>query len=241
MSQRIAAVLSVFEITRKLYHLNPKASIACLRHEAEKQVAREKKYSDYGTPQAHLVYKDTPHHLPLSKVDALIKNWLTNGSNDLRDFYLIAAQTEDDRNLIRDFFVPYSQPTNVLAEEIGDDKVYYEGAKQRITVNRYERDNKARKKCIKHFGAVCTICAVPFATIYGDIAKDVIHVHHLKRLSEVGEDYKIDPIRDLIPICPNCHTVIHLRQPPYSPEEVRAFMTRQRKASRHTKKDSSAF
>jgi 5-methylcytosine-specific restriction protein A len=50
------------------------------------------------------------------------------------------------------------------------------------------------------------------------------HVHHLKLLSTVGSGYQVDPIEDLRPVCPNCHAVIHRREPPYSIDEVRAFL-----------------
>jgi predicted HNH restriction endonuclease len=46
----------------------------------------------------------------------------------------------------------------------------------------------------------------------------------MKPLASVGEEYVIDPIKDLRPLCPNCHAVIHLRQPPYSIEEVKTML-----------------
>ena len=51
-----------------------------------------------------------------------------------------------------------------------------------------------------------------------------IHVHHLRQLSEIRKEYLVDPIKDLRPVCPNCHAVLHLRNPAYSIEEVLAFL-----------------
>ena len=55
-------------------------------------------------------------------------------------------------------------------------------------------------------------------------AAGLIHVHHCKPLSEIQEGYEVDPIKHLIPICPNCHAVIHRRKPPYTIEEVKGFL-----------------
>ena len=33
-----------------------------------------------------------------------------------------------------------------------------------------------------------------------------------------------DPLKDLVPVCPNCHAVIHLRTPPYTPKETRRML-----------------
>ena len=49
------------------------------------------------------------------------------------------------------------------------------------------------------------------------------HVHHLSPLSIVGADNQVDPIDDLRPVCPNCHAVLHRREPPYSLDEVAGF------------------
>ena len=48
-----------------------------------------------------------------------------------------------------------------------------------------------------------------FENTYGPEFKDIIEVHHIVPISEIGEKYVVDPVRDLIPICPNCHAAIH--------------------------------
>jgi predicted HNH restriction endonuclease len=68
------------------------------------------------------------------------------------------------------------------------------------------------------------VCGYSFGATYGNSAVGYIHVHHLKPLASIGEEYIIDPIKDLRPICANCHAVIHLRQPPYSLEEIKDML-----------------
>jgi predicted HNH restriction endonuclease len=99
-----------------------------------------------------------------------------------------------------------------------------EGNVERILVNRYERNREARRICIEHYGATCFVCGFDFAIKYGPVMEGFITVHHLKPLASVGEDYQVDPVEDLRPVCPNCHAVLHHREPPYSLEEVRQFL-----------------
>ncbi len=102
-----------------------------------------------------------------------------------------------------------------------DQNQYWEGAVVSIQVNRYERDRKARQACLKHYGCICQACKTDLA---GQTAANVIHVHHIKPVSSIGQAYQIDPIRDLRPLCPNCHTVAHLREDPYTVEELKAMI-----------------
>jgi len=104
-----------------------------------------------------------------------------------------------------------------------------EGAVTQRLVNAYERNPLARQKCIDTFGAKCCICGFSFGATYGPAVDGFIHVHHLLQLSTVGKTYKVDPSRDLPPVCPNCHAVIHHHNPAYSIAEVRSFFQNKRK------------
>ena len=68
------------------------------------------------------------------------------------------------------------------------------------------------------------ICEFDFFEVYGDIGRDFIHVHHLKQISEIGETYNVDPIKDLRPVCANCHAILHKRKLPYTIDEVKGFL-----------------
>jgi 5-methylcytosine-specific restriction protein A len=37
-------------------------------------------------------------------------------------------------------------------------------------------------------------------------------VHHVKPLYELDAEVVIDPVNDLVPVCPNCHAIIHRRK-----------------------------
>lgn len=117
-----------------------------------------------------------------------------------------------------------------IAEEISeeDSDSLIEGAKKQIIINAYERNPKARQKCIDYHGTVCKVCGFDFGSVYGHELDGKIHVHHIKPLNEIDEEYEVDPITDLIPICPNCHLVVHSKNPAYTPEEVKGMMRIQR-------------
>ncbi|HEX9960581.1 MAG TPA: HNH endonuclease, partial [Pyrinomonadaceae bacterium] len=119
----------------------------------------------------------------------------------------------------------------IIPEEIKetDSIAIFEGAKKVITVNSYERSSKARKKCIEKYKAKCFICGFDFNKVYGkEVAQSYIHVHHLKQLSEISKEYKVNPIEDLRPVCPNCHAMIHRKNPPYSIEQIKEFIENQK-------------
>jgi 5-methylcytosine-specific restriction protein A len=74
---------------------------------------------------------------------------------------------------------------------------------------------------VDHFGHDCSF---HFTQSYDDVGEGFIHVYHLKPLSEVASGYKVDPIQYLRIVCPNCHALIHRRDPPYSSEELRELL-----------------
>lgn len=90
-----------------------------------------------------------------------------------------------------------------------ESRSFYEGAKQTVTVNRYERDEKARLECIKAHGCRCAVCNLDFEELYGEVGKGFIHVHHIVPIHTIGKEYQLDPQKDLVPVCPNCHAMLH--------------------------------
>ncbi|MCO0600951.1 DUF3427 domain-containing protein [Peribacillus butanolivorans] len=109
----------------------------------------------------------------------------------------------------------------IIPEEIVSEDSLFEGGTKTIKVNIYERSPMARKRCIDHYGLNCSVCSFNFYDKYGEIGKDFIHVHHLVPLHEIKDVYEIDPIRDLRPVCPNCHAMLHKRKPALSIEELK--------------------
>jgi|GEM_PF-281701 len=101
---------------------------------------------------------------------------------------------------------------------------FNEGAKRTIIVNAYERSREAREKCIEHYGTICCVCSFDFQKIYGEIGNGFIHVHHLIPVSEIGENYKIDPIKDLRPVCPNCHSMLHKSKDTLEIDELKKIL-----------------
>ncbi|MGR6837962.1 HNH endonuclease [Aliivibrio wodanis] len=89
------------------------------------------------------------------------------------------------------------------------ESIYIEGASQQVWVNRYERDSRARKKCLDKFGYTCQICNFDFVKKYGLHGQDFIEVHHIKPLHTLGKGYRVNPEIDLIPVCSNCHSMLH--------------------------------
>jgi len=133
---------------------------------------------------------------------------------------------EAARKLILDFLIFALKP---LLPEIESDEFedflfedgLPEGAFSKVLVNKYERNPKNRSACLNHYGVSCMVCGFDFGTEYGEFAADYIHVHHIIPVSQMGANYVVDPVKDLVPLCPNCHSAVHLENPPISPEKLK--------------------
>jgi 5-methylcytosine-specific restriction protein A len=121
---------------------------------------------------------------------------------------------------IRNVFVTDGYAGSVT--ETDEETDLYEGALKRFRASGYERSREARRQCLEIYGYACFLCSFDFKATYGEIGRGLIHVHHLTPLSaRQGEIHVVDPAENLRPICPNCHLVIHSREPALTFEEVR--------------------
>jgi len=114
-------------------------------------------------------------------------------------------------------------------DQYNDDNIatdsFIEGKGIKITINKYERSLDAKNKCIEFYGRKCTVCGFEDFNIFGDNIK-IVEVHHLVPISQISENYKVNPVKDLRPLCPNCHRAIHNRKPPYSIEDLKKIISR---------------
>jgi len=105
-----------------------------------------------------------------------------------------------------------------------NDTGYDDGRKISVVQNRYERNPLNRELCLQANGYTCRICGFDFEKKYGTIGRHFIHVHHISQLSLQDGPVAIDPVHDLIPVCPNCHAMLHRKTPPYTPDELRKII-----------------
>ncbi|HFC8455355.1 MAG: HNH endonuclease [Neisseria sp.] len=111
--------------------------------------------------------------------------------------------------------------------KIDEDK-FLEGQVTQVWVNKYERNNDARKKCVEEYGYTCSVCNFNFEKFYGEFGKNFIHVHHLIPISSKGKSYELNAIKDLRPVCPNCHAMLHKTNPPQTIEQLKLFIEQQK-------------
>ena len=147
------------------------------------------------------------------------------GINRILGLGLITEETSDGVFVVKPLEVDFfdDQLYNVVIQDIQSDMIQngemdlndssdgnIEGRMITYYGKRYERDAKNRSLAIKIHGCVCAACKFDFNEKYGELGKDFIEVHHKNPISNHnGQLVKIDPKTDLIPLCSNCHSMVH--------------------------------
>ena len=102
-----------------------------------------------------------------------------------------------------------------------EDEAREEGALKLSLTRKFERSRINRAICLRHHGFRCQGCGLLLQEIYGPLGANVIHVHHIVPVSKMGESYVLDPKKDLVPLCPNCHNIVHRIDPPVPIDSLR--------------------
>lgn len=88
--------------------------------------------------------------------------------------------------------------------------------------SRYESDPDAARICLVQHGSTCSVCGLDPQAVFGAQGSEVLQVHHIVPPGLLTADYELDPVTDLVPLCPTCHAVVHTGFPdPYTPAELR--------------------
>lgn len=144
---------------------------------------------------------------------------------------IVGPKYFDDNQLAElaaSFAIPAS--ASALLTQVPASKKYFEGDALFSYRIGYERNPEARLACLSHYGYSCVVCETNMQTVYGEIAREFIHVHHLNQIADAGGRREVDPINDLVPLCPNCHSITHRREPPFSVDELKQFIANAPKA-----------
>lgn len=152
-------------------------------------------------------------------VDNFMRSELLFFDHELADF--LAGERSHIRPL------PAGEKHVINPSELPEE-IFVEGAQITILSDRFERNQLARAQCIAKYGAKCAICGFDFSQVYGDDFSGKIEVHHIEPLSEIREQHTVNPIKDLIPVCPNCHLILHSKPHggTFTPDEVRKMIGR---------------
>lgn len=135
-----------------------------------------------------------------------------------------AASSREAVEIMAEFILDTLKPVVESDSDVAFEPVE-EGLSQTVTVNRYERDPRIRRACIAYFGAICQVCGFDFGETYGKLGRDFIEVHHIVSLAQSGgSGVLVDPTRDVVPVCSNCHSMIHRGGTTRDLEEVRASL-----------------
>lgn len=116
----------------------------------------------------------------------------------------------------------------LVTREVNDEGVagVYEGACTQVLVSKYERSAANRTACILAHGTTCKVCGFQFGGLYGEIGENYIEVHHVTPLALMRGGMSVNPIRDLVPVCANCHAMFHRQSPPLAVDDLRSRLHR---------------
>ena len=116
-----------------------------------------------------------------------------------------------------------------MAELLGFEEVIehgpeLEGSVTKKLVSVRERSPRNRILALQIHGYECGTCELKPLDTYGEALGGILEVHHIEPLSSQGQPRAYNPELDLIPLCPNCHRMIHQINPPYTPSQLRTIL-----------------
>lgn len=180
----------------------------------------------------NFVFVGSPRALLLK----MIGNNFETETDSLNNRHVIQSWdiTSDDPNMIFKAFDDFieielkrfeAELKNMLSNSVN----FSEGESVILNSQKYERNPEARKACLEYYGTACIVCGIDFGKDYGPEFKDKIEVHHIVPISKIGKKYKVNPVKDLVPVCPNCHMAIHSKTGGiYTINEMKDFIKQKR-------------
>jgi HNH endonuclease len=103
-------------------------------------------------------------------------------------------------------------------------RVFAEGERSRRESAFFRRNPALRTAAIKAHGLRCIACETNFAEAYGPLGEGYIEIHHInplaERLDPLSGEPSLTTVEDVVPLCANCHRMVHRRRPALSVDEL---------------------
>lgn len=128
---------------------------------------------------------------------------------------------DDTKEAFRSINIDEStKPTKGALVWFDENVVISEGEKVISERQVYTRSMRLREAAIKYYSRdgmiVCQACKFDFQATYGDLGRGFIEIHHVKPIfmyeSEDMEKRLQDALGNVVPLCSNCHRMVHRRR-----------------------------
>lgn len=224
ISKRIKDSIDVLRLIRDLFLKDKTEKIANQRKKATTIIAAERGVADR-TIIAHLLGKNIPSKLSTVEFDNLLKKWLINDSDKLKEWFVKHANHSEIAYINNFFDQPnflYSPLASDIKEHVadkdyGEETEFPEGREIERKHKLRERNQaviKSAKEAFKRKNGklYCQVCNFDFYENYGEIGYDFIEGHHTIPISELKGEIKTQ-VKDVALVCSNCHRMLHRKRP----------------------------
>ncbi len=221
MSARVEQIVEVIQELQERYRASRgKGSLSQMRIDATYAVATRRDI-DYRSVQDKFIRQLRPDISRVSQFDTLVGHWLKDGSTALKDIVMKHRSDKNDALLIENSFYFPSEEEALVADAFGynpNDTQFKEG-REILRLHLTKERNQYLTRRAKALwleetkGEIrCSICAFSFFEKYGKYGDGYIEAHHTFPVAKLKPDTVVH-IVDLVPVCSNCHSVIHRSKP----------------------------
>lgn len=102
----------------------------------------------------------------------------------------------------------------------------HEGKRQERRHRAIERSSALRALALRLQGSDCRACGFSFGEVYRPLGAGFAEVHHLAPLASLEAEALVDPLADVVVLCANCHRMVHRKDPPLTPDELKQIVRR---------------
>lgn len=150
----------------------------------------------------YLFYREK-HTLPFTFLGQvhMTNSWIYEDKASEFEFFIENFESIEDDMALLDYLIHYDENISISLD------VMCQSAKKLTHHLRCERNIGNREQVLQNQGCRCHICGFDYSRAYGsDIAKDFIEIHYL---GTNDPDQPVDIHSDFIPVCANCHRMLH--------------------------------